>query len=53
VADLIDLFDGIDLIDLTRTVLNETRPEHRIAVTRALDDMFGDIPVPVAGDTDP
>ncbi|MGV9503609.1 hypothetical protein ACWDQ0_35620 [Streptomyces sp. NPDC003642] len=51
IADLTDLFDDIDLIDLTNTVLNATRPEHRPAVTRAMDDMFGDIPAPE--DTDP
>ncbi|MEV5432766.1 hypothetical protein [Streptomyces sp. NPDC052701] len=50
VADLTDLFDGIDLLDLTRTVLNATRPENRPAVTRAMDDMFGDAPAP--DDTD-
>ncbi|MEU6885564.1 hypothetical protein ABZ918_10200 [Streptomyces viridosporus] len=50
IADLTDLFDDIDLINLTRTVLNATRPEHRPQVTRAMDDMFGDIPAP--GDTD-
>jgi hypothetical protein len=50
VADLTDLFDGIDLIDLTRTVLNATRPEHRLQVIRAMDDMFGDAPAP--DDTD-
>ncbi|CAL9669323.1 hypothetical protein [Streptomyces sp. enrichment culture] len=51
IADLTDLFDDIDLIDLTNTVLNATRPEHRPAVTRAMDDMFGDIPA--HEDTDP
>ncbi|WMI62030.1 hypothetical protein [Streptomyces sp. CRB46] len=51
IADLTDLFDDIDLIDLTNTVLNATRPEHRPAVTQAMDDMFGDIPAPE--DTDP
>ncbi|MFF5131050.1 hypothetical protein ACFY41_29520 [Streptomyces syringium] len=51
IADLTDLFEDIDLIDLTNTVLNATRPESRPAVTRAMDDMFGD--VPVAEETDP
>ncbi|MFH9016076.1 hypothetical protein ACH4C6_32445 [Streptomyces sp. NPDC017943] len=51
VADLTDLFEDIDLTDLTNTVLNATRPEHRPAVTQAMDDMFGDIPAPE--DTDP
>ncbi|MFD9794246.1 hypothetical protein ACFWXK_25220 [Streptomyces sp. NPDC059070] len=46
IADLTDLFDGIDLMDLTRTVLNATRPENRPQVTHAMDDMFGDGPVP-------
>lgn len=50
IADLTDLFDDIDLIDLTRTVLNATRPDHRPQVTHAMDDMFGDIPAP--DDTD-
>ncbi|AEY94251.1 hypothetical protein SHJG_p1120 (plasmid) [Streptomyces hygroscopicus subsp. jinggangensis 5008] len=51
IADLTELFEDIDLIDLTNTVLNATRPEHRPAVTQAMDDMFGDIPAPE--DTDP
>jgi hypothetical protein len=51
VADLTELFEDIDLIDLTNTVLNATRPEHRPAVTQAMDDMFGDVPSPE--DTDP
>ncbi|MER5719665.1 hypothetical protein [Streptomyces sp. NPDC002132] len=51
IADLTDLFEDIDLIDLTNTVLNATRPEHRPAVTQAMDDMFGDVPAPE--DTDP
>ncbi|MFF3967923.1 hypothetical protein ACFYZI_41005 [Streptomyces griseorubiginosus] len=46
IADLTELFDDINLTDLTNTVLNATRPEHRLAVTRAMDDMFGDIPTP-------
>ncbi|MFK4070500.1 hypothetical protein [Streptomyces sp. NPDC029674] len=51
IADLTGLFEDIDLIDLTNTVLNATRPEHRPAVTQAMDDMFGDVPSPE--DTDP
>ncbi|CAL9673042.1 hypothetical protein SUDANB15_07550 (plasmid) [Streptomyces sp. enrichment culture] len=51
IADLTDLFDGIDLLDLTNAVLNTTRPENRPQVTRAMDDMFGDMPAPE--DTDP
>ncbi|GAA2523449.1 hypothetical protein [Streptomyces longisporus] len=44
-ADLTDYFDDLDLTELTRDVLDATRPEDRLAVTRALDDLFGDIPV--------
>ncbi|MFD5952001.1 hypothetical protein ACFWAZ_39065 [Streptomyces collinus] len=51
IADLTDLFEDIDLIDLTNTVLNATRREQRPAVTQAMDDMFGDFPAPE--DTDP
>ncbi|MGV9247990.1 hypothetical protein [Streptomyces sp. NPDC003710] len=51
ITDLTELFEDIDLIDLTNTVLNATRPEHRPAVTQAMDDMFGDVPAPE--DTDP
>jgi hypothetical protein len=50
IADLTDLFDDIDLIDLTNAVLNATRPENRPQVTQAMDDMFGDAPAP--DDTD-
>lgn len=52
IADLTDLFDGLDLTELTQAVLDATRPEDRLAVTRALDDMFGDIPVPGTDDSD-
>ncbi|MGW0647347.1 hypothetical protein ACWD4T_00840 [Streptomyces umbrinus] len=52
VADLTDLFAALDLTDLTNKVLNATRPENRAAVTRALDDMFGDIPVTGTDDND-
>ncbi|MFE6526067.1 hypothetical protein [Streptomyces sp. NPDC057794] len=51
VEELTGLFEGIDLIALTSTVLSATRPEHRPAVTQAMDDMFGDIAAPE--DTDP
>ncbi|MFF3505412.1 hypothetical protein [Streptomyces sp. NPDC003247] len=51
IADLTELFEDIDLIGLTNAVLNATRPEHRPAVTQAMDDMFGDVPAPE--DTDP
>ncbi|GHE56312.1 hypothetical protein GCM10018785_27010 [Streptomyces longispororuber] len=53
VAELTALFEAIDLIDLTGTVLKATQPEHRTAAIRALDDMFGDIPSPSPEDTDP
>ncbi|MFG2856722.1 hypothetical protein ACGFZ9_39720 [Streptomyces mirabilis] len=52
VADLTDLFAGLDLMELTRDVLDATRPEDRLAVTHALDDMFGDIPVTGIDDND-
>ncbi|MEU5298019.1 hypothetical protein [Streptomyces umbrinus] len=50
--DLTDCFDSLDLTEIKRTVLKATPPEGRIAVTRALDDMFGDIPVTGIEDTD-
>ncbi|MFI0742712.1 hypothetical protein ACH4PU_32220 [Streptomyces sp. NPDC021100] len=50
-AELTELFEDVDLIDLTNAVLNATRPENRSAVTQAMDDMFGDVPAPE--DTDP
>ncbi|MEU2564866.1 hypothetical protein ABZ626_36880 [Streptomyces longispororuber] len=53
VAELTGLFEDIDLIDLTDTVLKATRPEHRASVIRALDDLFGDVPSPSPEDTDP
>ncbi|MEU9072048.1 hypothetical protein AB0D60_34835 [Streptomyces sp. NPDC048306] len=52
VAELTAVFNAINLTDLTRQVLNATRPETRPAVTRALDDMFGDIPVTGTDDSD-
>jgi hypothetical protein len=51
-ADLTDYFDDLDLTALTRDVLDAARPEDRVAVTRALDDMFGDIPVTGIDDSD-
>ncbi|MFE7077256.1 hypothetical protein ACFU96_44945 [Streptomyces sp. NPDC057620] len=45
-ADLLDHFDGLDLTALTQAVLATALPENRIAVTRAVDDLLGDIPVP-------
>lgn len=53
VAELTAVFNAINLTDLTHQVLNATRPESRPAVTRALDDMFGDIPVTGTDDSDP
>jgi len=52
IAELADHFDGLDLTELTRAVLDETRPEDRLAVTRALDDLFGDIPITGIDDND-
>ncbi|WP_253917232.1 hypothetical protein [Streptomyces sp. MNP-20] len=51
IADLAELFEDIDLIDLTNAILKATRPERRGAVIHAMDDMFGDRPAPE--DTDP
>ncbi|WP_331720271.1 hypothetical protein OG985_50050 (plasmid) [Streptomyces sp. NBC_00289] len=52
IAELTDYFDELDLTELTRDVLDATRPEDRLAVTRALDDLFGDIPVTGIDDGD-
>ncbi|WP_234468818.1 hypothetical protein [Streptomyces sp. MBT62] len=52
IAELTDYFDELDLTELTRDVLDVTRPEDRLAVTRALDDVFGDIPVTGIDDSD-
>ncbi|MGC5041063.1 hypothetical protein ACLQ2C_36610 [Streptomyces sp. DT73] len=41
-ADLTDLFDGIDPEELQNAVLGRTPPERRAAVISALDDMFPD-----------
>ncbi|MZE76752.1 hypothetical protein [Streptomyces xinghaiensis] len=46
VAELAEVFEGINLVDLTRAVLNATRPEHRLTVIRAMDEVFGEIPDP-------
>ncbi|MEE1812611.1 hypothetical protein [Streptomyces sp. BE133] len=50
-ADEMDLFDQldkvfshVDLDDLTRTVLDATKPSDRFTVTQAIDGMFGHIP---------
>ncbi|MEU9413561.1 hypothetical protein AB0E08_48825 [Streptomyces sp. NPDC048281] len=51
-ADLTAYFGALDLIELTRDVLNATRPEDKVAVTRALDDLLGDIPVTGFDDSD-
>lgn len=52
IAELTDFFDELDLTELTRDVLAAARPQDRLAVTRALDDWFGDIPVPGIDDSD-
>jgi len=41
--DIASAFTGIDLTELTRAVLDDTDPQNRMAVTRALDAMFGDV----------
>lgn len=43
IADITELFEDIDLVSLTGTVLSSTRPEHRLKVTQAIDDMFGNV----------
>ncbi|MFE1927546.1 hypothetical protein ACFW91_33950 [Streptomyces asoensis] len=53
IADLTDLFEDLDLVDLTRAVLDNTQPQDRARVTRALDDVLGDIPVSGLEDLDP
>ncbi|MEU5242635.1 hypothetical protein AB0G81_00650 [Streptomyces asoensis] len=53
IADLTDLFEDLDLVDLTRAVLDNTQAQDRARVTRALDDVLGDIPVPGMEDLDP
>lgn len=39
-----DLYTNVDLDDLTKTVLNDTKPSDRLTVTQAIDGMFGHIP---------
>ncbi|MEH0557338.1 hypothetical protein [Streptomyces sp. B21-101] len=53
IADLTDLFEELDLVDLTRAVLDTTRPEDRARVIRAIDDVLGDIAIPGVEDMDP
>lgn len=43
-ADIEDHFASVNLDDLTRTALNGAAPADRMAITRAIDDMFGHIP---------
>jgi len=43
-ADLADLFGRLDLDQLTREVLDDTAPDARMTVTRAIDAMYGDVP---------
>lgn len=52
IAELTDYFDDLDLTELTRDVLDATLPEDRLAVTRVVDDWFGDIPVTGIDDND-
>lgn len=40
-AEIDSAFTDLDLTDLTRQVLDDTDPNNRMAVTRALDDWFG------------
>ncbi|MFJ1827454.1 hypothetical protein [Streptomyces sp. NPDC088178] len=41
---LSEVFSHINLDDLTRAVLNNTKPSDRFTVTQAIDGMFGHIP---------
>lgn len=41
--DIDDAFADIDPTEITRTVLDETAPENRLTVIRALDAVFGDV----------
>ncbi|WP_399559044.1 hypothetical protein OIA45_49085 (plasmid) [Streptomyces chartreusis] len=41
--DVASAFTGINLTELTRSVLDDTDPTDRMSVTRALDAMFGHI----------
>lgn len=41
--DVASSFTGIDLTELTRTVLNDTDPQNRITVTRAIESMLRDV----------
>ncbi|WP_199552650.1 hypothetical protein [Streptomyces sp. N35] len=50
-AELTQLFDRINLLDLTNAVLKNTRPENKPDVLEAMDDMLPD--VPGFGDIDP
>ncbi|MEV7076635.1 hypothetical protein [Streptomyces sp. NPDC093990] len=52
IADLTDLFDGIDLNRLAMAVLATTRPEHRYRVALAVDDVCGQAPFPGTDDSD-
>ncbi|MFG2677023.1 hypothetical protein [Streptomyces sp. NPDC048445] len=51
-AELIDMFDSLDLVTLTKTVLNAAAPTDRLAATKAIDDVFGHIPHPGVEDGD-
>ncbi|MEW1568289.1 hypothetical protein AB0454_35595 [Streptomyces sp. NPDC093509] len=41
-TELTDTFNGLDLVEITRAVLEDTDPCDRMTVTRAIDAMFGD-----------
>lgn len=43
-ADLEDHFAEVDLVALTKAVLDDTAPRRRLAVTHAIDDMLGHLP---------
>lgn len=41
-AELTNTFNGLDLVEITRAVLEDTDPCDRMTVTRAIAAMFGD-----------
>lgn len=51
VAEITDLFDGLDYEALFNTVLDHRQVDFPIAV-RALDDVLGEIPVPHTDEDD-
>ncbi|WP_157874569.1 hypothetical protein [Streptomyces sp. AcH 505] len=48
VADIEDLYDALDLIDLTHTVLRDVPAGQQMNAIRAMDDMFGQVADPQA-----